>query len=105
MYGQVTDTPGSSVTSARDQTGIDTNLVLYIVFAVSILVFVLVILIVVKLMRRKSPNPNGYTLTSTGKNLSESNVQTPERTDLCSAKIRPQTFSRFVTFDLKNKIG
>ncbi len=73
MYG--TDTSSDVAVSATPSSDVnvttqhETNVTLYIVFGVVFLVFVIVIIIVVKIMRRKNANPNGYTLTSTGKKL------------------------------------
>jgi hypothetical protein len=71
MYG--TDTSSDVAVSATPSSDVnvttqhETNVTLYIVFGVVSLVFVVVIIVVVKIMRRKNANPNGYTLTSTGK--------------------------------------
>ena len=71
MYG--TDTSGDVALSATPSSDVnvtsnnDTNVTLYIVFGVAFVVFAIVIIVVVKIMRRKNANPNGYTLTSTGK--------------------------------------
>ena len=53
--------------AAGDSSGMPDNLTLYIVFGIAILVFIMVILIVVKVLKKKNANPNGYTLTSTGR--------------------------------------
>jgi hypothetical protein len=71
MYGQVTDVPNasddlSSSSSSISATSSVDNLTLYIVFGVAFLVFIAVIIVIVRLLKRKSANPNGYTLTSTG---------------------------------------
>ena len=77
MYGQVTDNPtlesdrdlsssSSSSSTISPTSGVD-NVTLYIVFGVAFVVFVAVVLVLVRILRRKSANPNGYTLTPTGK--------------------------------------
>ena len=73
MYGQVTDNPtlsdrdlsSSSSSTLSPTSGVD-NVTLYIVFGVAFVVFIAVVLVLVKILRRKSANPNGYTLTPTG---------------------------------------
>ena len=65
MYGQVTDMP-TGIASPTDSIT-TTNLILYVVFAIAFLVFIAVVAIIIKLFKRKTANPNGYTLTSTGK--------------------------------------
>lgn len=74
VYGQVTDAP-PDVSSAQARQ-FNSNVVIYISCTVAILVFILLILIAIKVIRRKSPNPNGYTLTSTGKFGSHNYPQT-----------------------------
>ncbi len=71
MYGTdttndvtLTATPSSDVTSTST-----THMTLYIVVAAVFVIFVVVIVVVIKVMKRKNANPNGYTLTSTGKQL------------------------------------
>ena len=80
MYGQVTDNPtleserdlsSSSSSTISPTSGVD-NVTLYIVFGVAFVVFVAVVLVLVRILRRKSANPNGYTLTPTGKIFSTS---------------------------------
>ncbi len=68
MYGQVVDTPPSqSPTQTQASPALAaTNLTLYIVFGVASVVFVIVVVVIVRLLKRKSANPGGYTLTSTG---------------------------------------
>ena len=73
MYGTdttndvtLTATPSSDVSSPTT-----THMTLYIVVAAAFVVFVVVIGVVIKVMKRKNANPNGYTLTSTGKQLVE----------------------------------
>ena len=70
MYGTdttndvtLTATPSSDVSSPST-----THMTLYIVVAAAFVVFIVIIGVVVKVMKRKNANPNGYTLTSTGKN-------------------------------------
>ena len=75
MYGQVTDNPtldadrelssSSSSSTISPTSGVD-NVTLYIVFGVAFVVFVAVVLVLVRILRKKSANPNGYTLTPTG---------------------------------------
>ena len=85
MYGQVTDNPtlesdrdlsssSSSSSTISPTSGVD-NVTLYIVFGVAFVVFVAVVLVLVRILRRKSANPNGYTLTPTGKIFSTSCYQ------------------------------
>ncbi len=80
MYGtdpsgdiSLTATPSSDV-NVTSQNG--TNVTLYIVFGVAFLVFLIIIVVVVKVMRRKNANPNGYTLTSTGKTKGTLKIET-----------------------------
>ena len=73
MYGQVTDNPtldadrelSSSSSTISPTSGVD-NVTLYIVFGAAFVVFVAVVLVLVRILRKKSANPNGYTLTPTG---------------------------------------
>ena len=74
MYGQVTDSPpvgddrdlsSSSSVATGATSGVD-SVTLYVVFGVAFVVFVAVVIVLVKVLRRKSANPNGYTLTPTG---------------------------------------
>ena len=66
MYGNNEDRSEDNIVSSATPSGSVTDMTLYIVFGVALLVFILVIFIIVKILKRKNPNPNGYTLTSTG---------------------------------------
>jgi hypothetical protein len=71
MYG--TDTSGDVTLTATPSSDVNvtthhaTNVTLYVVVGAAVVVFCVVIVVVVNVLKRKTANPNGYTLTSTGK--------------------------------------